>query len=510
MKKFMHILGLHLDFPFIHAAHIYKGRKGIEIRSLVKQDLNDFDPENPEGFVKQLYNSNFKGPIISGMAASNFLTRLIELKITNLKHAKEAIEFQSEATSHLNPEEVLTIALFHKKTKGSVKSLLYTVPKEKIATHLYELEKLQIDPEGVSAISQGICHFMQWKFPKLKDAFIIYLGSDETACTLLSEGNVERTHAIPIGAEILLAALLKDRKKILLKKDIERAARQIDLLILKPGLNPNLATSLNELKQEIAKTYAFFHRGIENKPIIFAGRSDAFIHLKEFLTGGDENEWVLTAEEQKFMPSIGLAIEHSSPAPLDLRQGEFFPVKKRKKMGAYALSLLTLSLFLSGSIFVLGSKYFEQRKWEMCTSLPLTKSDKFFSVEDKIEHWIDSIEKSNKDYPYILKAPKAAEVLSYLSEHPLLEEFKQEGDPMDLKEIRYQLVKFPKIGSLKDPYLAKVEIEFKFKSALNARKFHETLREGDHLVNPHLEITWDGQNDSYRTSFFLNNRGSRV
>jgi hypothetical protein len=132
------------------------------------------------------------------------------------------------------------------------------------------------------------------------------------------------------------------------------------------------------------------------------------------------------------------------------------------------------------------------------------------NAEERIDRWIAAVEMNNKEYPYILQAPKAAEALSWLSSHPLLEELKKEGDPIDLQEIRYELVKFPKIGSPKDPYLAKIEIEFCFKSATNARKFHEALREGDFFVDPQLEITWNARQDSYRASFFLKNRSPYV
>jgi hypothetical protein len=130
--------------------------------------------------------------------------------------------------------------------------------------------------------------------------------------------------------------------------------------------------------------------------------------------------------------------------------------------------------------------------------------------EQIIDRWIATVETNNKEYPYILKAPKIAEVLSWLSTHPLLDQLKKEEDPIHIQELHYQLLKFPKIGSTKEPYQAKVEIEFRFNSAINARKFHEALLKGDTVVDPALEVTWETLHDGYRTSFFLKNRSAHV
>lgn len=490
----MHILGIHIDPPFTYTAHIYKGRRGVEIRGLKSNDLN----------VKPLYISNFKGRIVSAISAKECLIRPMELKIASQKHMEEALIFQSEAISHFNPAEVLTVPFVQKKGKESVEALLFTVPKEALRLHLAELEKLGADPDGVSTAPMALCHFMRWKFPDLSDAFIVDLGSHETTCVLMEKGQLKKAHAISVGVEKLLASLLEDRKKILLKKDIEGTAKQIDLLLLKPGLNPHLAEHLGELQQELLKAFHSFHRGMEKKPVIFTGRTDAFIHLREFLMDAPIQDF----EEQKFAISLGLALEQTSTQPLQLRQQEFFPKKNWEKMGLFAVGLLGASLLLSATIYLFSSLECQKRKTEMVHLLPESQSKK--AVEEQIDEWIAAVEKNNKEYPYILQAPGASEVLAWLSAHPLLNELKTEGDPIDLKEVRYQLVKFPKMNATKEPYLAKVELEFQFKSAMNGRRFHEALRNGDDLVNPQLEMTWDALNEGYRTSFFLKNRGPHV
>lgn len=496
----MYILGIHLDRPFIHKALIRKTRQGVEIASLKSAQLPD-PPKteaifgDPKANVKRIY-------IRSGLSPKDFLIRSMELKMAS--HVEEAIAFQAEATTHFNPADILTVPLLQKKEKGVTEALLFTVPREILRDHLNQLENIGIEPDAVSTLPSGLCHFIRWKFPALFDAFIIHLGSSELICTFMEKGKLKKAHSIAGGIESLLEALFEDRKKILLKKEIEGAAKQIDLLLLKTGLNPHLTTQLEDLKQTIAKVYFSLTRG-EKIPVLFTGRTDAFIHLTDFLFEGSNSS--LTLEEQRFAPSIGLALEQTSSHPLQLLTEEFFPQKNWKRLGFWALSLLSVSLFLSVFLVAFGYWASQTQKKEMFQSLHLSNEKK---GEEKIDEWISTIEKNNKEYSYIIQSPKLAEVFSWISSHPLLRELKAEGDPIDLQEVRYQLVSLPVVDSPKDSYLAKVEMEFQFKSAKNARKFHEALRQGDDLVNPTQEITWDASHENYRTSFYLKNRSPYV
>lgn len=492
----MRIIGIHFDPPFIRASLITKGRLGIEIIALKSASLHS--PND----VKQLYTKNFTGRIASALPTKDFLIRSLDLQGISGKHAEEAIAFQAEAASHLNPEEIITVPLI--KGKKGTETLLITASKEGLRHHLAELDKLGIDPDAVSTIPSALYHFARWKFPDLAEGYILDIGSYETTCVWIEKGELKKSHSIPIGAETLVAALFEDRKKVLLRKEIEGAAKQIDLLLLKPGLNPHLTSVLSELRQEIGKIFYSFSRE-EKKPLLVTGRVDTFIHLKEFLVAESEN--LLTQEEQTFAVTIGLALEQMSPDSLQLRRAEFFPKKNWSRIGIYASTLLAASFCLSALLFGFALWSSHCKKTEMIHSFQLSGKG---SIEDRIDQWIASVETNNKEYPYILQAPKVAEVLTWLSSHPLLEQMKKEADPIDLRELRYELVKFPKIDSLKEPYLAKVEIEFRFKNAMNARKFHEALRVGDTHVDSKKEITWESLSDGYRASFFLKNRSPHV
>jgi hypothetical protein len=506
MESNMNILGIHIDSSFIRTCQIRKGRQGIEFRALRALSLN----ENSN--VKPLYINGFNGRIASALSAKNFLIRSMEIKVAGGRHIEEAIAFQSEALSHFKPEEVITVPFLGKKEKGKAEALLFTVPCDGLKEHLTKLQEFGIEPDVVSTVPSALCHFIRWKFPKLTDGFLIDLGSNETTCVLMEKGELKKSHAISKGIEGLLAAFHEDRKKILLKNEIEGSAKQSDLLLLKPGLNPNLSGELIELRQELAKIYYSMTRGL-TKPVIFTGRCDAFIHLREFLIDFSEGEWLLNSEEQKFAISMGLALEQTTSHPLQLRQGAFFPKKNWSRMGFYALTLLAASILLSASLLAIGYQSTSLRKQEMLEALQTASRKTLLTeggMEEQIDQWISAIEENNKEYPYILQAPKATEVFSWLSSHPLLEELKREGDPIDLRELKYQLVTYPTIHSDKEPFLAKVELEFNFKSPMNGRKFHEALRAGDAWVDPKKEISWDALHEGYRATFYMKNRSPHV
>jgi hypothetical protein len=63
---------------------------------------------------------------------------------------------------------------------------------------------------------------------------------------------------------------------------------------------------------------------------------------------------------------------------------------------------------------------------------------------------------------------------------------------------------------MKDPYQAKIDLEFSVKSPMSARKFHEALLADEAWVNAQEDFFWDSSGDTYRTSFFLKKKAKNV
>lgn len=506
----MQILGLHIDRPFLRGALIQKGRLGFKICELKTAPLKE--PEN----VKQLYKHKFKGRLVSGLSSKDVMIRPMDLNIRNPRHIEAALHFQSEGLTHLNPAEVISIPHLTQKSPGKVEALLFSASREAIRSHLQECEKLHASLDCVSSNGLALTYFVLWKAPDLSEALIVHLGSHEWTCVLMERGKLKKSHALGLGTEALLTALWEDRKKILLPADVEEVAKQIDLQQMKAMLNPHLSAKLSELRNELAKVIFSFHRNADPKPVIFTGHIDAFKNLKNFLMEdlkeAISNEYgeKWKVEEKKFAIPIGLAIEQTEK-PLQLLHEEFFPKKNWRRTGSYALLLIFFSIFLSCLLLSIGLKAIHDRKTEMVASIggfielwdPELKKTLIQDEEAALSQWVSKIANHNKEYPYILDVPRVAEVLSWLSQHPLLQEFKMENDPLEVKELRYKLMDYPKIGSQQTRYRAKIDLQFHIKSPMNARKFHETLLKGDEIVDPKGEISWEALNDGYRASFFL-------
>jgi hypothetical protein len=513
----MQRIGIQIDRPFIRIALLQKQKNRLEICLLKSALFTEM------GHVKQLYSPKFKGSVVSGLPTKEVFIRSVELKITDNRHLKEALNFHYEATSHFNPAEMLSISHCLKKHNGEIEALLFTTPKEALKSHLLELEKMGVSPDRVSTHSMALVQYLQWKAPSLENAFLVDLGFHEWTCVLMEKGRLKKAYALSQGMEALFSSLWEDRKKILLPKEIEGAAKQIDLLQLKSHFNPHLSSKLNEMKQELTKIIFSFHRIANQQPLIFTGNIDGFGHLSEFLTENfkeaivNQHNFSLPIEEQKYAIPIGLALEQGSDS-LQFLQQEFFPKKNWHRTGFYSLVLGTSSLLLTLIILLIGLGGIQSRKSKMVRSLETTldqwdpelKQIVFSENADEetiLSRWISTVTKYNKEYPYILQAPKVHEVLLWLSHHPFLNEIRQEGDSIDIQEVHYQLLEYPNINAPQENYQAKVELEFKVQNPINARKFHELLLKGDALVDASAGIHWEMLNDDgYRTSFFLKNR----
>lgn len=507
----MQILGIHIDKPFIRVALIEKSRRRCEIL-YVKSLLLD-DPEN----VKQLYTHSFSGKICSALSAKNLLLRHLEIKTSSHRHMEQIIAFQSEATMHFNASDILTIPYIAKKRKDKTDLILFTTPREAIQEHLSELKKYKLDPDCITATPLALIRYAKWKNPNLLDAFIVDLGSEEWTCVCMENGDLKKFHFVDGGIDALLTALWEDRKKILFQKEIKGIAKQIDLLQLKSNLNVQLSEKLMVMKLDLAKLIYSFSSQYGPKPILFTGRIDAFGQMREYLleaikeSVSDEIQEI-SKEEEKYAIPIGLGLEYG-PTSLQFRKGEFFPRKNWKQAGIYSLYLMLASLFLSGSLIGSTNYIVNMRKQEMVSFLrtsinqwdssliPMIFSDG--NEEEILQRWNKVVSSNAKKFPYFMQSPKVSEILSWLYQLPILTEIQSEKDPIEIKFFRYQLVQCPKIDTPRDPYQAKIEIEFKTKSALNARKFHDHLLQNEVIVDTSQDIQWEALEGMYRVSFFI-------
>lgn len=506
----MQILGIHWDQPYFRVASLRLSKQGAEILGL-------------DSSVKLLYKADFRGKIVTGLPAKDLLIRSFTLNVQKQKHLEQAIQFQSETTSHLPQDEVLSTTIFYpNKHSKTTDASSITALREVIGDHLHFYASWEIFPHRVSAAPLALLRYARWKYPGLQKAALIDLGSSEWTCIEMNEGKLKQTVSFTGGIEELLKALCEDRKKNLLQKEVEAGARQIDLLQLKPQLNPHLHETLLVKKQEIAKAIYAFSKDGADYPVFFSGRTDAFVHIREYLLENlpgikvANGELSPPIEEHKYAISIGLALEEmaSHQERVQFLQGEFFPRKNWKRAGIFCFLLFLLSLSCSATLWLWGKSCFERKQLEIAQSIEqiLSRHEnggkasilrEAKTADAALQKWMKAMGKDEKQPFYIEESPKVSCVLHWLSNHPLVRTFEEEEQPLEWKEIHYHLVHFPKIGSSQENFQAQVELSFKAKHATQARKFHEALLEGDEFVDSSQPIGWETVQDGYKASFFL-------
>lgn len=513
--SFMQTVGIHWDQPHFRAAYLRSNRRGIEILGL-------------DSGVKLLYKTDFRGRIITGLSGSDLLIRHFSLKVEKKRHLEKALQFQSETTSHLPPDQVLSAALLYQnKQEKTTEATYITALKEKIRAHLNFYASLEISPDRVGAAPQALVRYALWKHPGLEKGFFVDLGSSEWSCLWIEDGKLKKSASFAGGIEELLEALWEDRKKTLLQKEVEGVAKQIDVLQLKPQLNPHLQQKLAEKRQELAKAIYAFSRQSSPCPIFFTGRTGAFVHLREYLLESiqevvsTEKKLPPPIEEHKYAISIGLALEETMPDDQSVQflQKEFFPRKNWKKAGWFTLCLTVFSVLGSAALLFWGKYTYRQQEETIVQSIEklLSRHEpglKPLLIEEGrpassiLRSWMHSLEEADKKPSYAVTVPKVSETLDWLSHHPLLKTFEEQGDPLEWKEIRYRLVRFPKIGVPKEEYKAEVEIEFNTKNSTNARKFHEALLKSDDYIDTKQPIGWEASSQGYKAAFFLKQKAT--
>ncbi len=502
----MRFLGVHIDKPFLRLALLERKKGQLAILSLKSILLEEKDLGQEE------YILSFKGEIRSSLPTKYILLKPLEVKTASPKHFEKIIAFQSEAAHYFNPKEVLSVPHIVKKGKEKTEIHLLTVPRTALERLLQELEKLHIDPDMISPSSEAILQYAKWKFPDLEEAFFIDIGHEEISCICMERGQLKKCLAIEGGIESLLDALWEDRKKNLFRKEVQAIAKQIDLLQLKPHLNPHLFTTFHQMKQEIGKVIYSFSRLHGSKPLFFTGQTEAFLHTEKFFQDEIE-EFVVSAkqrsfplDEQKYAIAIGLCLQKEDGP--NFRKEEFFPSKQWKKAGKRFIFLAAASLTI-GLTLVTASQWITRKKTaemvhlldeavhpfdpELCKTLFSSQDG-----EEILSKWARTVTSSSKESPYLIPFPKVTHALSWLYQMPLVS-----SHTIEISHFHYALLQYPTIASPKTPYEAKVELEFKTGNSTHAKRFHEQLLQGEGMVDATKEIAWDPLEDRYRVSFFL-------
>jgi hypothetical protein len=112
----------------------------------------------------------------------------------------------------------------------------------------------------------------------------------------------------------------------------------------------------------------------------------------------------------------------------------------------------------------------------------------------------NKIEKEEKVFFPFPLAPKVSSFILWLSKNSFFRKANAK-----ITYFNYKLVEYPSLKNSKKRYVARVDLEFETKDHALAREFRESLCKEKEMVEGKREISWDVEENLYKTSFFLKN-----
>ncbi|HSW87255.1 MAG TPA: hypothetical protein VLG49_07150 [Rhabdochlamydiaceae bacterium] len=516
----MRVFGFHIEGQTLKTATISGTKKGIVIENLQTHLLGNAEGEN----VKQVYIPNSKFATVSGLDSCDVLFREIELSLNKKKKIIEALPFHIESVIPYSPEELILLPFLDGKTGSSIP--LLAAKKSSLEEHLEKYRSFVADPDFVSSVPSALVRFATFFASEQSDLFLFHLGQSQSTYSFIFCNELKLSQSYSHGLQDFFNALSTDLPGKS-SEEIQELAKKIDLFCIDKQQFPTLSLFVNQFQKDLDRIVSFLKKKNPSDhcpEFLFTGNLSAFLNLIPFLERhlGPSCHLADTYKEydlshlQSYAIPIGLCLDafFQDQQSVQFRRGPFTPIRLRKKRFKQAAAYLMLCCALTALTWIsthvlLDHKEIALRE-ELRTYLEAygggikTELGKE-GLEQDIADWEKSLLKQKRPFPYCPSTPQVSDVLAWLSSHPNLN-VKGSGpgtEKIEIKQVHYSLVKYPKIGEAIDPYQAKVDLEFSSESPRLAREFHDALMAGDSMVNPQSEITWNVHQNTYRTSFFL-------
>ena len=467
---FMQAVGIHVDGAILRRAVVRRRGKNLVIESL-----------QSVGRVKPVYTEAKGIPLVSGLSSSDLLVHSSSIPASHKRQkVKEALKIQTEAQIHLEGESLISVVLLNQKRK---KATIYSTTQQALSSHLQEMELFQQEPDRVGAISEALKAFVNWKEPNLLSYFLVDFGLSETQCLWVEEGLVQKAYTLPYG--------IQDLNEV------------TGCNVAKEGDLPQ--DRARQFRSELSRTLHSFQC---LRPMIVTGeeRDDYLAEPLKSCSSG-ERQLGLSPDEQRYAVSVGLAIDYlmNRKDPVQFRGISGLSRRNFSLVGRNILIVSLLSLGCCGLLFGMGMKTIHQRERKLISNLNVfvegdaaLQRELYSAGQDPaslVHQWSQMVRRYGKEFPYLVRVPRVAELLDWLKDKPFA-----------FESIRYQLVSFPRIDETGEPYLGKVEIEFKAENPGEARLWHEQLLQGEGLCDAEQEVAWEQLFDRFSVSFFLKNR----
>lgn len=486
-------IGLHLEGSVAKWAKVYREKKKFRIELLRTSVLTE---ESSLSFP-QSGTEESSSKIISGLDSSEVLLREIQIKIQDKQKLLKSLPFQLETQLPFPPEEaIVSIQISPGDIPKSSKVSFYAAKASVLTSHIQRLVERKAEPDQTSCTPAALWRFADYFFPKISDTLFLHVGPKTSTAIGILQHKPVACYSFSLGSELFSATM--DNK-------------------------PSIEQLSIQLKKELDRLLTFFQKKNKNPwdSIILTGNFSSFSSLKSLIKENlppsiaiheceSIESYDATTLESYAIP-IGLAFDGLAHDGLstEFRQKEFSSSSIQKKSIKAFLTFALTCFILTCTTSLLSNMYLKQERRsliENCQNFFSLSNKAIFSLEDlgeEISSLEQSLKKDKTPYALSLPLPNVSEVLAWLSTHPVLTHSSIESSEIDIKTVKYNLLKYPRLTTISAPYLAKVELEIEIPSHQIAKEFKESLHKDFSIVDSKKEISWEVKGSIYFVSFFL-------
>lgn len=499
----MNYLSIEEDGSWIFIARINKKRYSLDIHLLksIKKGQN----------VKRFYIPRMK--IVSALTPGEASIKSFENKVRRKNAIKKTVDFSMSDLS-----KQLKIKLFYNYLipKPSLNPIhaVYT-SKDMLKNHLSKMQLLGLDPHFVTYTPMALVKFTNLISPSTKNCLIVHLGKSRIFLVHMHDNIPSQSWKLEIGLSSFYDSFSKDVGS----DNLEELANKTDLLKINRKERPNFSLFIEAFRKKFSLGLDSF--SIDSKiPLLLTGKLTEFMNLDKFfldLTKTYTETSINNTPKQASMPQIteyatciGAVLDASSKdkRSIQFRQNElqssFF---LRSFLGR--LSLSALAILLLSTVLIFSSIYYSSLKKDQFNDLffkMVHEDERILNVEDpsrftvedlhqNIKRWKKYLVYQGKRYPFIPNVPNVSETLVYLS--------KIQSHGIKLKDLHYELEKYPSLQNQKHLYLAKVSIDFTTDSPTSAKEFYSELEKQKKWIDLSKKISYEKKGNIYTSSFYL-------
>lgn len=499
---------------------------------------------------QELQKSLQKALTITTLNTQEVLIRQLEIKLKKDKDIQEVLQFQTEP---LLPYPVDNALLDYVKVGSTEEGTLLTVlaaRKDPIQQHLELWNKLQTEPEVVTAIPAALASFASVCASSEQAYCIAHLGLEYTTCILIQDGKLIAAQSVPQGVNHLKQALINET-------ETPPGFGDIDISQLTAENHPALYQAWETLRLDIKRVIFSLSKQSKSpsiKELLVTGAGALIPHLASALAQNVEMHQMFPKQDlfpqltrgqiQNFAVPLGAALSGlpSAPVKINFRQEELAYPHPWKRLKNSIFIYAGLCLALAFAFYLFGQSYLTYRQdqikqsyIELLTAMnkPYDTFEKEFESKNpsskpinsevlgiaeidaaglfnRVQYLEKELQITPDIFPLLPNVPKVSDVLAWLSTQHVVVNKKVKGDmphaPLQIESFNYVLVKRPEQNKKQEKYQVKVELEFTSSTPKQAREFHDALIHPNDFVDPKGEVKWNSSHGRYRTSFFLKDK----